>query len=244
MLPVRVLLMGWFALFVCEAGLAQGFWVEKNFSRWSEKECRKMLEDSPWARRFVYALTYFEPFWQISTLGPFMGTVGQFEYVVQIRSALPIRQALVRQKQLETHHDKASPAKKNELDAQAQAFLSMDSSEVMVVCVMYSANMTAYNRELVRYWQILPPEIAIKQILLLAPGGQWIHPLTYDAGESGAGAFQLTFPKNIDGKPILTPQNEEMKIEFQHPDILGQGGAHVVVSFNLLKMTVDRKLLY
>ena len=90
----------------------------------------------------------------------------------------------------------------------------------------------------------MPSEIAMKQIQLLAPKGQTIYALSYTKFQGGGGVFQVTFPKQVDGKPILTPQDKEIKVEFPHPDIGGQGGARVLVKFNLRKMRVEGKVLY
>jgi hypothetical protein len=114
----------------------------------------------------------------------------------------------------------------------------------MIVYVMYSSNVVTYQQELARQWEAMPPEVAAKQVQLYAPRGQIIYPLTFAKVEGGGGAFQVTFPKQIDGKPVLTPQDKEMKIEFPHPDIGGQGASRVTVTFDLRKMTADGKILY
>jgi hypothetical protein len=56
----KILLCGLMALAASEAAPAQEFWRGKDWHEWSEKECRKMLEDSPWARSFPHSQTYVE----------------------------------------------------------------------------------------------------------------------------------------------------------------------------------------
>ncbi len=223
--------------------LAQGFWAEKDFRKWSEKECRKMLEDSPWSRSFTHSRNYIESM-GASTRDRNLQMVPRFDYVIQIRSALPVRQALVRQKQLEADYDQASPERRKELDQQADEFLSRESQEVIVVYVMYSVNVMTYFRELAKHWESMPPEVAMKQIQLFAPRGQKIYPLSYTKVGGAGGAFQLTFPKQINGEPILTTKDKELKLRFSHPDIAEQGEAQVSVNFDLRKMTVGGKILY
>jgi hypothetical protein len=215
----------------------------KDFRQWSDKDCRKMLEDSPWARSFTYARTYVETL-GASTRERELQMNPRFVYVVQIRSALPIRQALVRQKQLETNYDKTPPEQQKAFDQSVQEFLSRESPDVIIVYVIYSSNVMTYNRELARHWEALPPEIAMKQILLVPPRGRRIYPLTYTAIGGGGGAFQITFPKQINQEPILAPQDRQLKLEFPHPNIGDQGEAQVTVTFDLRKMTVDGKVLY
>jgi hypothetical protein len=240
---VRIVVLGLVTVAASEVALAQGVWREKDFHQWSEKECRKMLEDSPWARSFAHARTYIESM-GAPTRERELQMNPRFDYVVQIRSALPIRQALVRQKLLETNYDKTPPEQQKAFDQSVQEFLSRESPDVIIVYVIYSSNVMTYNRELARHWEGLPPEIAMKQILLVAPRGRRIYPLTYTAIGGGGGAFQITFPKQINQEPILAPQDRQLKLEFPHPNIGDQGEAQVTVSFDLRKMTVDGKVLY
>ena len=243
MRPASILLFGLFTMAAGDVALAQGVWVEKDFRQWSEKECLKILEDSPWARSFTHSQTYIESM-GAGTRDRDLRMNPRFEYVVQIRSALPIRQALVRQQQIESDYDKSSPEQQTEFERQAQQFLSRESPEVIIVYVMYSSNVMTYNRELAKHWEVLAPEFAMKQILLIAPRGQRIYPLTYTKVGGGGGAFQLTFPKNNNGKPIVTPQDKEIQVRFPHPNIGDQGEVQVSVTFNLRKMTVNGKLLF
>ena len=34
---------------------AAEFWEKKDYRQWSEKECRKLLRNSPWAKQYVLA---------------------------------------------------------------------------------------------------------------------------------------------------------------------------------------------
>jgi hypothetical protein len=36
-----------------QAALGSDFWEKKDYTKWSEKECRKMLTNSPWAKQYV-----------------------------------------------------------------------------------------------------------------------------------------------------------------------------------------------
>ena len=238
-----ILLFGLVTMAASDMALPQGVWSEKDFHQWSEKDCKKILEDSPWARSFTHSRNYIESM-GAGTRDRNLQMVPRFEYVVQLRSALPIRQALVRQKQLQSNYDKSTPEQQKAFDKEAGEFLSQESPDVINVYVMYSSNVMTYYRELAAYWEGLPAEVAVKQILLFAPRGQKIYPLRYSRFGGGGGAFQLTFPKQINGEPIVTPQDKELKLRFTHPNIGDQGEANVTVNFNVRKMIVDGKILY
>ena len=69
------------------AAAAAGVWDTKPFTQWTDKELEKVLTDSPWAGKA--ALTHARP-------GAGLGSVPDWKIVVALRSALPMKQALVR----------------------------------------------------------------------------------------------------------------------------------------------------
>ncbi len=90
--------------------VAADFWAEKDFTTWYDKEVEKMLTDSPWAKqvRIIVAGTLTEegqPIFTPSTTPNIPGECGgeQFDAIRRTKvtvtwtSALPIKQALVRQ---------------------------------------------------------------------------------------------------------------------------------------------------
>ena len=66
---------------------AAGVWDTKPYTEWSEKDLEKVTEDSPWAGKG--SLTHARP-------GANLGSVPDWDILVAIRSALPVKQALVR----------------------------------------------------------------------------------------------------------------------------------------------------
>jgi hypothetical protein len=67
---------------------AAGFWDTKPFTEWTDKEVETVMTDSPWAGKGT--LTHVRQ-------GGGLGSVPDWKIVVTLRSALPVRQALVRQ---------------------------------------------------------------------------------------------------------------------------------------------------
>lgn len=105
-----------FILLASVAASAQDFWMTKSYARWDEKEIEKMLNDSPWAQSQKIRV-------QIEgrvnaaagsvvgnvSLAPTIGnTVNNsstaptidYTYTLRLRSAVPIRQAIVRKNAL------------------------------------------------------------------------------------------------------------------------------------------------
>jgi hypothetical protein len=67
---------------------AADVWVEKPFTQWSEKDVEKVTTDSPWAGEA--SMTH-------ERAGANLGPVPNWKLVISVRSALPIKQALLRQ---------------------------------------------------------------------------------------------------------------------------------------------------
>src|SRR5688500_13617773 len=69
------------------AATAAGVWDAKPFAQWTDKELEKVLTDSPWAGKA--SLTHARE-------GANLGSVPDWKLIIAVRSALPLRQALVR----------------------------------------------------------------------------------------------------------------------------------------------------
>ena len=69
------------------AATAAGVWDTKPFAQWTDKELEKVLTDSPWAGKA--SITHARE-------GANLGSVPDWKLIIAVRSALPLRQALVR----------------------------------------------------------------------------------------------------------------------------------------------------
>lgn len=91
---------------------AQNVW-EKTYEQWTKDDIIKVASASPWA--------------QVVQTSPTTGDRVPLAYVpgvtVRLRSALPIRQALVRLKQLEAKYDKMSEHNRADFDAKMKGLL-------------------------------------------------------------------------------------------------------------------------
>jgi hypothetical protein len=69
------------------AATAAGVWDTKPFAQWTDKELEKVLTDSPWAGKA--SITHARE-------GANLGSVPDWKLIIAVRSALPLKQALVR----------------------------------------------------------------------------------------------------------------------------------------------------
>src|SRR5918998_2748804 len=76
-------------------------WQSKPYQQWTKGEVQKVLGDSPWAR----TVTQSGPV--VSVGGNAAGTSDKV-YVLQLRSALPLRHALLRLRQINEKYEAMS----------------------------------------------------------------------------------------------------------------------------------------
>ncbi len=96
-------------------GLARATWPQdeqtKPFRTWTKAEAKKLLNDSPWAKTQEVSSVYG------------LGVPTDFKFTLRLRSALPIREALVRLKQIEAHYDQLSEKERATFDAKTKGLL-------------------------------------------------------------------------------------------------------------------------
>jgi len=230
------------AAVVCLASLtaaAEDFWVKKQYTEWSEKECRKMLEDSPWARQWINSVVLNRI--SDATQGTAREAHPEVRFTFQLRSALPIRQALVRQGQLARGYDQMTEEQKKAFDQEAQQFLSARSPDKVVVYVEYSSNEQTLLRDVTRDWKI-QTTAKLKGITYLAGAKRLRAPLEeYIPPRGDSPVFQLVFPRTVEGRPIVGPEDKSLQLQLINP--LPSGG-QIIVDFKVKKMVVDGELIF
>jgi hypothetical protein len=207
---------------LASASLAQGPWVKKDWKQWSKDDCKKILEDSPWAQRWSESNEKMANFSTRTRGTSGVGAESELEvhYVVQFRSALPIREAVVRQAMIASGYDRLEPPQQREMEKQTESFLNRNYDDVIVVHVVYGSNVQEYNRDLATFWQTHYPEGTIPQEAFLnTPRQQKVAPVRLISPKGGAQEFELIFPRQVDGKPLLEPGDKKVSVEFLVPPV-------------------------
>jgi hypothetical protein len=242
-------LTSWFFLTVIltTASFAQGPWAKKNWKQWSKDDCKKVLEDSPWAQRWTQSSAKMANF--ATRTGGTSGVGSESElsvfYVVQFRSALPVREAVVRQVLIANQYDLADPEKKEAMRKQTDGFVNRSYDDVIVVHVTYGSNVQEYNRDLTNFWQTRYSEGTVPQDALLhGSKGQKVAPVRMISPKGGAQEFELIFPRMVEGKPLLEPDDKTISVEFVSPSIGGVDSLRVFLEFKVDKMVLNGQLIY
>jgi hypothetical protein len=237
----KVLYFALSAIFLAAGSAAFGadFWEKKPFDTWSQKECSKLLTDSPW----VEDLTLMAEGISQSTTGD-DGQQLNFKYQIQFRSALPVRQAMVRQMQLAQKYDTLGPEQKQQFDQSAKTFLSADFSDVVVVYVTYKGNSQDKSRELDRYWQSQTMDLLKNNVFLRNSKGEQVALSKFIAPQGAERSFQFIFPRQINGKPFIALEDKSLQLEFSYPVIGGLGNGKGFLEFKPKKMIFQGNFAY
>ena len=244
--------------FVSMAGLGIGLllfafparaqvWETKDWKTWTSEDCEKVLTDSPWAQRFVAESRTDTPGSVLTTVRPTQMPTRELQvqqriiYVVQLRSARPIREAMVRQLQIASNYDRLQPAQKQAFDKQANEYLNQDFGSYVVVHVNFTSNTDAVTKQLVQQWgSTLPPKVK-DATLLLSTSGDHVKFENYAPPEKGTQEFELYFPKSWEGKSVAAEAGK--KIQVQLPGVAFRQ-ERIEIDFDLKKMQYRGNLEY
>ncbi len=210
------------------------FWEIKDYRHWSERECEKMLTDSPWAKGLLQS---------------------GFGYVVRLDSALPIRQALVRQKQITENYERLSLEKRQEFDKKAEEYLSELFPYTIVVHVIQGSNLGKARRGTptsypCSYWQMRTTEMLKDTVSLIPSKGDKI-PLQQFIVSRDVCEFIFIFPRHNKGRPVVSKENKAISLEFTGPPPAGafsvkqnQDVERMFVEFKVKKMNFEGELAF
>jgi len=230
-------------LCVPAAAQSKDFWQTKDYRQWNEKECKKLLEDSPWAQDYTFTRTMIEPLQRAT--GERAGESNpQMSYLAQFRSALPIRQALIRLQQINNKYDQMTPEQKQEFDQRAAKLLNANFAEVIAIHVNYSSNVAIYDREMAAFWQSQTTEKLRNSAFLIGSKGEKIPPQRFNVTAGAGREFTLYFPRAYEGRPLVGPQDKTIKLEFMHPRVSDQGESRVLLEFKADKMIINNAAVY
>lgn len=216
----RMICLSISVLLLLATAFAADFWEKKDYKQWSQAECKKLLEDSPWAKPFNVVSSDAGIDTSQTNRTNTDSAAPYIKYQVQFRSAKPVRQAIVRQGQLAQKYDSLSAAQKQEFDKKADSFISADLSEAVVVYVTYSTNNPDNDRDLARYWQAQTADLLKNTVALSNTKGEKIYLSNFTAEQAAGRSFQFIFPREANGKPLLNGmQDKSLKLEFMYPII-------------------------
>jgi hypothetical protein len=244
---------------------ASDFWLSKDWKQWSKDDCAKLLVESPWAHVWRGGRAQginpsgapqagqdmnanVQSSGLPNTPNPnYQAGVGyDLVYAVQLRSSLPVREALVRQQQLEQKYDKMNDADRKAFDTRAAQILNRNFDEAILVHVDYSRGGAGPN--LAGELRSSAQKRENLHVSLVTEDGSKISASRVDVNQKEA-AFDAIFPRTANGVPVITDGQKRFSIQFQSPQLLvvydtNVAAQPVQVEFDLSKMIVSGKLNY
>lgn len=163
-------------------------WDAKDWTQWTAEDCDLILSKSPWVST-------------ASWNGPnAYEKGGQSQSVAQIVSSLIIRQASVRQAQIQVDHDHMDATAKKQFDEQAAACLNQNVADRIVIGM--DADAQSDESKLVGNVEISKRTIPLTQVM------DWIasNPCPFYA-------VVVSIPRALDGKPAIGPGDKKLEIK-------------------------------
>jgi hypothetical protein len=159
--------------------------VKRDWKQWTAADCDVILDYSPWGLSWT-------------------------TQVIQLRSARPIREALLRQAQLKKHYDTMSTAEKLEFDKMNPPDVSESGNDPVLLYIAHSATYDDEGEN-----APYPPQ----QAALELTDGTFVMPTKTEAlqDDQDANRIVYSFPRVVNGKPVLMPADQKLNFVFGKP---------------------------
>jgi hypothetical protein len=216
------------------AGGKSNPWDQTNWRQWTKTDVHRILSKSPWVSNCCRAPMMEADRWT----GPL-----DTGFTAKIMSSQTVREALVRQMQLDKRYEKLDPASRQQVDQRIAACLNEKFDNSIVVSFAFRF---ADDRHV-----DLPMTSQIH--LLTADGKEITGRLSADSIETKCGTLsneirfahgapvhnEVEFPRYfVDGRPTINPADKTIRIEldFYRKSDPGNSVAESALDFNIDKL--------
>jgi hypothetical protein len=228
---------------------ATDFWLSKEWHQWSDDECDSILHNSPWSHTWTGGHIEFVspgnpgPPQTVPDPGQGFGREALLAYVIQIRSSLPVREAIVRKQQFANKYEKMAEDQRANFDAQASKILNRSYSDAILVHVDFSR---------IGIGPVLSAQRTAIELnkdnlgaFLLTDDGSQIKATRVDV-DSNVGTFDAIFRRLVGGALAIKDDHKHFSFRFESPVIHVYNyqdipAERVSVHFDLSKMHVNGK---
>jgi hypothetical protein len=213
--------------------LGADFWEKKDYKEWKDRDCVKMLTNSPWAKSYNISRGS-DP---SSSLD---GSLPVIRYTARFNSALPVRQATIRMQQIANKYDDLPAEQKQQFDQSANKYLATAFNDIILIQVEFTTNMRNDQIPLINHWQQATTEHIKNTTYLYGSKDAKVPLLEFVPPQGNSATFQLIFPRQYEGKPIVTPEDKTMKLEF----LAFPNDEEVLLDFKVKDMILDGEVVY
>lgn len=218
------------------------FWAKQPFDQWSRRDCEDLLNNSPWTQSRIIEKVILEQIHEPASVAG-REQPAKITYTVRLLSARPVRQAMVRLARLGPDYTKLTPEQRQPVDARQNAFIEQKFDDRVVIQIEYTTSALPYRTELVTRWRARPEEDLKKDFYLATARGR-IPAARVIVAAGGEGGLQVIFPRVVEGRPVIQPDDKNFSLEFQHPTVGVLAAERVLIQFNVKDMLVKNELFY
>ena len=235
------------ALLVALAGgggaavLAQSNWSKKPFEQWSKKDAEEVLNRSPWAASQEVKIKYAAQSQAVAGApnASFEGTGGRvateentaslgganapidFTFTLRLRSALPVRQALVRLRQIEAKDGRGGDKDRAAFDARTKGLLECPACADNYVLTLSSRSKNAPGADAV--FQLFKGgrlDDLKRYVTLSNERGERRALVHYVAPKVPGDEATFFFPRLDErGAPLFTPENKRLILNLTNNEV-------------------------
>ncbi|MGA9772870.1 MAG: hypothetical protein WBV94_27820 [Blastocatellia bacterium] len=204
----RLLTFTVLALFLAFPLATLGQYNKKPYTEWSQKDTKKMLEDSPWSQDQNFTDTSKNASTTTSRGGTqtAIADVINVKFHIRFFTAKPVRQAISRSMELQYKGEMPEP-----MAAKLKALATADFPDYVIITVSCesdrASNMLQEARTLL---QKLNTGGIKNSTYLVAKGGERVFLQEYQPPQNDGLGARFIFPRLIDGKPFITPESGEI----------------------------------
>ncbi len=234
---------------------AQEVWITKPYSQWSKKESEGVLNNSPWASKQELRIAFDKH--SQKAAGSYSGVSSasaaqaqtevssdvpvDFQFTLRLRSALPVRQAIVRMKQLETDLEKLSPKDLAAFDTQIKGLLECPACVGNYVITLSSKSSNSPGADAV-FATFKGGRLADLQrfIYIANERGEQRWLVHFVAPKAPGDEAIFFFPRLDDkGAPLLSPENKELLINLTDKQVNSVANFKIDVSKLVLNGKIE-----
>lgn len=215
---------------------AQNVWQDKPYQQWTMSEVEQLLRDSPWAQLREKG-AYPEQTANASAANPADAVI------IYLRSALPVRQALARLRQLRAKYDKLSDSEKKTVDEKTKVLLDCPAcAENYIVTLAPGSGKTKGVPATLQ--KMAPAEVKLN-VRVSNERGETRELVHFVAPKFEGDEALFFFARfNSKGEPLITPDTKKLIVIFDRKIFSLTAFPLIKFEFDVSKMTVNGKVAF
>jgi hypothetical protein len=217
------------------AGYAQSVWTVKPFTQWSRTDAEDVLNNSPWSSHQEVRMQFEKE--RQTAAGSYSGVSSasaagsqtevmsdlpvDFIFTLRLRSALPVRQALVRLKQLDSDSKKLTKTNLESFDTQIKGLLECPACADNYVVTLSSKSLNRPGSDAV-YTTFKGGQLSdLQRLGFLANERGERRALVHFVAPKVPGEEAIFFFPRLDekGAPLLNPENKQLLINLSDKQV-------------------------